>query len=225
MSSNSQSRKFYDLVASKYDEIVGSDSYADLLEPFLASRSSEIKRVLDIGAGTGKTVDGVLAWAEPETIVAVDISAYMLVELKKKHPRVEIYQGDVLEYLASVPKPFDLITAFSVFELVDNLDAVLAALARRLNPGGLLVFIYEPIIAQYPRQSTAETVDWSLADAPRTIYRRHPEQILALLQRCGLGVLEDRRLPNAALRGGAWIEQRFVAAINSRPDRSSQKPV
>ena len=209
-----QSQLFYDLVAPRYDEIVGEDSYADELHPFIAPRASEICRVLDIGAGTGKTIAGILAWAEPETVVAVDVSARMLRELRKKYPNVEIYHGDVLEYLAGDPKPFDLITAFSVFEFLRDLDPVIAALARNLSAGGLFVFIYEPIIAHDPIQSLPETIDWALPNAPRTIYRRHPEQILTVLQRNGLRVLEDRALPNAGRGRRGWIEQRLVAATN-----------
>ncbi|MGA8535651.1 MAG: class I SAM-dependent methyltransferase [Candidatus Tumulicola sp.] len=212
MKDNFQSQKFYDLVAPKYDEIVGQDSFADDLEPFLTPRASEIHRALDIGAGTGKTIDGVLAWVEPETIVAVDISAHMLLELKKKHARIDIYHGDVLEYLAGDPEPFDLITAFCVFQLLPDLDPVIVSLARKLNPGGLFVFIYEPIIAHHPTQSSAETMDWVLPEAPRSIYRRHPEHILTVLRRSGLRILEDRALPNAGQRSGEWIEERFVAA-------------
>ncbi|MBV8372578.1 MAG: class I SAM-dependent methyltransferase, partial [Candidatus Eremiobacteraeota bacterium] len=109
MKSNFQSLRFYDAVAPEYDEIVGDTTYAVELEPFLAPRAGSIRRVLDVGAGTGKTIEAVLELVEPDAIVAVDISDGMLEELAKKYPHVETVCDDVLDYLARDPEPFDLI--------------------------------------------------------------------------------------------------------------------
>ena len=109
---------------------------------FYASQESAICRVLDVGAGTGKTIDCILSVARPETLVAVDVSAPMLHELGKKYPQVEIVHGDVFAYIATDPKPFDLITAFSVLELLCDFEPAIDAISRKLNPGGLFIFTY-----------------------------------------------------------------------------------
>lgn len=204
--------KFYDLVASKYDEIVGEDAYAALLGPLLIPLAHRVHRVLDIGAGTGKTIEAVLAFVKPDAVVAVDVSARMLAELKKKRPCAETYRGEVGDYFATRPDPFDVITAFSVFELLSDVDAAVASLARNLKAGGLFACIYEPIIARRAAQAAAQSVDWAIAEAPRTIYRRHPSDMTALLRRNGLHIVEDRVLPNASYGAAGWVDQRFLAA-------------
>lgn len=218
MKTNVQSQRFYDLVAPQYDHITRRDSYAHDLAPFLASHASAIRRVLDVGAGTGKTIESLFGVVRPERVVAVDVSAPMLHELAKKYPQVEIVHGDILAYIATEPKPFDLITAFSVLELLCDFEPVIDALAHKLNPGGLFIFTYEPILPQRPTQASAETTYWSLPDAPYTMFRRHPESVIAMLEHNGLRTLRHEPIPRAYRRDDGSVELRFVAAqAPSRP--------
>ena len=149
--------------------------------------------LLDVGAGTGKTIDCILSVARPETLVAVDVSAPMLHELGKKYPQVEIVHGDVFAYFATDPKPFDLITAFSVLELLCDFEPAIDAISRKLNPGGLFIFTYGPILPQRRTQASAETTYWSLPVAPYTMYRQRPDCVLAALARNRLRTLRMTR--------------------------------
>jgi predicted TPR repeat methyltransferase len=212
--SNFQSQRFYDLVAPEYDDIVGEASYADELEPILAPHATKIHRVLDVGAGTGKSIEGILECVRPDSIVAVDISASMLDELKEKYPNVEAVHGDVLDYIQSDPKPFDLITAFSVFELLWDLETVIASLASKLNPGGVFAFTYEPMLAGHPTQGAPETTYQveGHPDLTYTMYRQVSKRVRAWLRQNDLRILGKHKIPNAYERDDGWVELRFVAA-------------
>jgi predicted TPR repeat methyltransferase len=215
--SNFQSQRFYDAVAPDYDDIVGESSYADELEPILSSYATKIHRVLDVGAGTGKSIEGILECVRPDSIVAVDISGGMLDELKDKYPNVEVVHGDVLDYVETDPKPFDLITAFSVFELLWDLKTVLAALAHKLNPGGVFAFTYEPLLPDHPTQDSPETT-YHVEGHPSltyTMYRRRPERMRKWLRDNGLRIIEKHKVKNAYEREDGWVELRFIAAVSS----------
>lgn len=213
MSDNAQSRAFYDAVATDYDEIVGFSSYVGELEPFLRQPATKISRVLDVGAGTGHSIEGILVWTRPVSVVAVDVSAPMLAQLQTKFPQVETVHGDILDYLATAPEPFDLITAFSVFELLSDFNDVIAAVARALTPGGILAFTYEPLRKKHAAQNAAES-RYSDEDVgvDYTIYRRRPKDVRAMLERCGLTIVAEYKLPDAYDRYGTSVDLRFVAA-------------
>lgn len=214
MTRNRQSRAFYDIVADDYDDIVGENSYVRELETLLAKRSGAIRRFLDVGAGTGHTVESVLVWVRPESVVAVDISAPMLAQLHAKFPHVEIVHADVLEYLERDPEPFDLITAFSVFELLEDFESVATTLAGNLRPNGILAFTYEPLLADHPAQARAETTYRdNLYEAEFTIFRRAPSEVVDWLQRAGLHLIAQRLLPREYERyDEGFVQLQFVAA-------------
>lgn len=98
-------------------------------------------RVLDVGAGTGLTLD--LGLAHPDRYTAVDPSPAMLDELLRKHPTVR----DVHREPFTAGSPFtgyDLIVA--LFGAASYLDpAALQSIPGRLNPGGRAVLmLYAP---------------------------------------------------------------------------------
>jgi len=215
MKSNFQSRRFYDTVAPEYDEIVGESTYVNELEPLLAPRVRSIQRVLDVGAGTGNSIEGILVWTRPTTIVGVDISKPMLDELREKYPQVEIVHADILEYLARDPEPFDLITAFSVLELLWDFESVAGALARKLNSGGIFAFTYEPLLPDHATQGLPETTYRveDEDDLTYTMYRVAPDRVNAWLHRSGLQVIVERTIAQAYERDDGAVELCFVAAL------------
>ena len=191
----SQAEAFFDTVSEWYDTSASPVDPA----PFLARSAVEIRRYLDLGAGTGQTIDNVLAYVQPESILAVDVSAKMLDVLKAKHPGVETIQRDIAAYAREDNGSFDLITAVGVLEFVSNFDLrlVISGAAKALNPRGLFAFTYEPIVASvgWQRKKIETSLDW--VGSPLTWYRRNPELVRSALKQHGLTILHEIRVPEA----------------------------
>lgn len=97
-------------------------------------------RVLEIGCGTGSTALR-LAPAVAE-ITATDISCGMIDIAKEKRAAANALNAHFLRADASdvLPgAPFDVVTAFSLLHLVDDVRAVLKSAHAQLKPGGLFI--------------------------------------------------------------------------------------
>ena len=93
--------------------------------------------VCDFGAGTGLLVERLVGRAA--RIDAVDSSPAMLDRIRAK---IDANDWTTVRASAEVPgagEVYDLIVCSSVLGFVDDRDAVVAALAGRLSPGGALV--------------------------------------------------------------------------------------
>ncbi len=144
-------RVFYDSVADGYDaeqESGGQGGVRAAERRAVLARLDELcsgdERVLEIGAGTGRhTLE--LA-RRTRNVVALDLSAAMLERLRDKAAgaglkNIETVTADMREAeQAGAFDEFDLICAFSVFEYMPDMPAVLARLAGLLRPGGRLYF-------------------------------------------------------------------------------------
>jgi SAM-dependent methyltransferase len=95
-------------------------------------------RVLDLGAGTGKLTEQLLAAGHE--VVAVDPSAEMLAELTARHGQVTAAVGGA----ESVPLPAADVDAVVAGQAAHWFDPVAAApeLRRVLRPGGVVGFVW-----------------------------------------------------------------------------------
>lgn len=136
-------------------------------------------RLLDAGCGTGASTAALLAVAPRAEIVAIDASARMLAEARRKPwPDSVRFVHTSVEELAGVSGPFDgILAAYLVRNLADP-DAQLRALARLLRPGATLA-VHEYSV----RDSVMATMVWHavcwgviiplgwLFDGDTTLYR------------------------------------------------------
>jgi demethylmenaquinone methyltransferase / 2-methoxy-6-polyprenyl-1,4-benzoquinol methylase len=97
-------------------------------------RSSE--RILDVAAGTG-TSSAALA-RNGATVVALDFSAGMIAEGRRRHPKLEFVEADA-ENLPFGDDEFDAVTISFGLRNVAHPKAALAEMYRVLKPGGRLV--------------------------------------------------------------------------------------
>lgn len=111
------SAKGYDLAAKEYDK---KKSYLDSFEkkqllPLLGS--IEGKKILDVGAGTGRlAIELARLGAEVE---ALDVSEQMLFELNRKNKQIKTFVGDA-ENLPFEEGTFDIVVAaFMIVHLKD----------------------------------------------------------------------------------------------------------
>lgn len=94
-------------------------------------------RMLEVGCGTGSTA--LILAPGVARMTATDISAEMIgIAAAKDNPHGVSFVRAGAE--AAIPgAPFDVVCAFNLLHLLEDLDAGLAALAAQLRPGGLLI--------------------------------------------------------------------------------------
>ncbi len=136
------SQEGYDLYASKYDDKL---SYLDSFEKDeLVKLLPDIrnKRVLDIGAGTGRIIQTLKRKTSSAGahFTAVDISTEMLDIAKKKIPDIDIVHSDMTD-LNLEDDTFDVVIAAFVIVHIHSKDLTKAfdEVARVLKPGGTFI--------------------------------------------------------------------------------------
>jgi SAM-dependent methyltransferase len=121
-------------------EGIGIDfpSFAGELRALLARRAPGAGSILDVACGTGQHLS--LLGADLER-VGIDLSAQMLAIARRQCPDVAFHQADMADF--DLDRTFDVVTClFSSVGYVgtpERLDAAIAAMARHLEPGGLLL--------------------------------------------------------------------------------------
>jgi S-adenosylmethionine-dependent methyltransferase len=122
--------------------------------------------VLDAGGGNG--LDSLPLAATGHHVTIVDYSAAMLAEAARNaeaaqaHERVVTCQADLLALPELFPQPcFDLVLCHNVLQYIDDVPALLEALAAPLRPGGWLSIVSvnryaAPYMATFWRGDPAE---------------------------------------------------------------------
>ncbi len=155
----------YDRLAADYDA-----NWLNRLRPvtdrLLALTPPEASRILDLGCGTGYTTGALERRYPGAELTAVDLSAGMLAEARKRGISARLVQADLLTYLmATPPASCDLIV--SAWALgYSRSSRVIRACARALRPGGTLLFVvnlrdtlpavfyaYRRTLARFPRRA------------------------------------------------------------------------
>ncbi|MDP2297594.1 MAG: methyltransferase [Pseudolabrys sp.] len=109
-----------------------------------ASPAMKFGAALDIGCGTG--LGGAAFRPYCARLAGVDLSPAMVVQAQAKNIYDRLVEGEVVAFLnaeAAAHSVYDLIIAADLFGYLDDLAPALAAMARVLVPGGLIVFSAE----------------------------------------------------------------------------------
>jgi S-adenosylmethionine-dependent methyltransferase len=185
-------------------------------------------RVLDAGGGNG--LDSIPLAAAGHHVTIVDYSAAMLAEAARNaeaaqaQERVVTRQADLLALPQLFPQPcFDVVLCHNVLQYVDEVPALLAALAAPLRPGGWLSIVSTnryaaPYMATFWRGDPAEAyaqLDTRSATAVlfgATMNQYSAEEIAALLPAAGCADAHDYGLLCIC---GYWTdnERKFDPAI------------
>ncbi len=116
-----------DLLRGAIDEVFGADR--------------RFARALDLGCGTG--LMGEAMRGKVDELVGVDLSPAMLAVAERKRIYHRLVVGDLIAFLATEDRPFDLIVAADVLVYFDDLAPVLRLAARRLATSGAIAFSVE----------------------------------------------------------------------------------
>jgi demethylmenaquinone methyltransferase / 2-methoxy-6-polyprenyl-1,4-benzoquinol methylase len=100
----------------------------------VAPQSGE--RILDVAAGTGTS--SIALSKTGATVIAVDFSAGMVAEGRKRHPNLEFVEANA-EKLPFGDNEFDAVSISFGLRNVNNPKAALSEMYRVLKPGGRLV--------------------------------------------------------------------------------------
>ena len=144
-------RRYFDAHADSYDDYTSDGAWApnQYLAGVLATLKAsdvEVRTALDLGAGTGQTLEVVRAAFPEARLWASDLSAAMLERAALRAPDAQFQVADVATHVAGLAESFDLVTAIGCLEMVDDLMTVLPQLMDHLNPGGHVALTTEALI-------------------------------------------------------------------------------
>jgi trans-aconitate 2-methyltransferase len=97
--------------------------------------------VVDVGCGTGRDLELLLARLPRGRAWGIDQSAAMVARARDRfheEPRVEVLQGDLLADLPLPPASADVVISVAALHWVDDHRSAWEALAGLMSPGGLL---------------------------------------------------------------------------------------
>jgi ubiquinone/menaquinone biosynthesis C-methylase UbiE len=107
----------------------------------LAPEIAQARDVLDVGCGNGAYLTKFVAAPGNRTVTGVDLSFEMLLSARSRAgAKCRLLRANVA-HLPFKPESFDLVFASHVLQFIadDELDGVVAELARRVRPGGMLM--------------------------------------------------------------------------------------
>lgn len=187
----------YDLAASVYDI---KESYLNSFEKGKVVGmlgSVEGKKVLDVGAGTGRLSLGLAAAGAK--ITALDVSFEMLEVLKRKNAQIVTVVGDA-ESLPFEDGAFDIITAAFLIVHLKDPAIFFNEVYRVLKPGGKL------LVTNINQKEPPEVIVKEGVIKIESYYHR-PENIKEELE----GLAFDIEHEEFVKENGVWINQIILA--------------
>jgi phosphatidylethanolamine/phosphatidyl-N-methylethanolamine N-methyltransferase len=134
--------RIYSDLAGIYDHVFTRVFRRRIDQVIKGLRIPEHAKVLEVGIGTGLSVD---AYPRHADVIGIDLSQDMLDHAAQKmdplrHGHIRLQQGDALN-LAFPDESFDYVTAFHVITVVPDPKRMLDEMVRVCRPGGKIVII------------------------------------------------------------------------------------
>ena len=124
---------YFDNLAENWDDLCHHD--AKKIDTIVSlAQLPENSRILDIATGTGVLIPRLLE-ANPQEIVAIDLSSQMLAVARKKYPDPRVhFQSE--DFYCFEDDSFDFAVAYSAYPHFENKSLFCDRLSACLKPGG-----------------------------------------------------------------------------------------
>jgi len=182
-------RATYDAVATGYASALSDELDALPFERWLLDRvaaAADGRPVMDAGCGPGHVTAHLIgAGADAQ---GLDLSPEMIAEARSRHPDVRYEVGDLRQLMrpAAAAGWGAVLAWYSLIHLAPSeLPAVVAALARPLAPGGVLV------LAVHAGEDVRRVARWFDVEVPDLDFVMHdPATVIAAAESAGLADVE-----------------------------------
>jgi ubiquinone/menaquinone biosynthesis C-methylase UbiE len=186
---------FWDKVADRYAAMpVGNQEAYDQTLERVAHHLKPSDCVVEIGCGTATTA--LRLAPKVGRMLATDASAEMVrIGREKAHAQenTEIVQAAIDDPRLATGA-HDVVTAFSLLHLVDDLDATLVQVARMLKPGGLFISKTPCLSAMWYLRPLLPVLRL-MGKAPGGVAFFSPETLEAAIRRAGFEIVETGDYP------------------------------
>lgn len=191
------SAKGYDLAAKEYDkrEAYLSSFEKDQVVPLLGQLNG--KKVLDVGAGTGR-LSLKLAKVGAE-VTALDVSEKMLIELNRKNKKIKTVVGDA-ESLPFENETFDIVSAAFLIVHLKDPTRFFDEVYRILKNGGL--FLVTNINQKDPPRIKAHDHEFIVES-----YYHRPERVKEIIESLAFGIKAEKFVKE----NDVWVNQIILA--------------
>lgn len=188
-------RKFWNKAASKYDRVEEKDLYVyervfEEIKPYLKSDTD----LLDIGCGTGALHDQMSKLVQQ--VVGVDYSENMIQIAKEKAAsknlsNVEYFCG-TLNQNAVKEKSYDLVTAFYLLHLFENIENELSLIKEVIADQGYFISV-TPCMKDSGIVGVLLGFSGAIGLIPK--FRHYSQHELSLLlEKCGFKIVEVKAM-------------------------------
>jgi SAM-dependent methyltransferase len=220
--------RFFDAIATRYDELVSSDPrhawVRDAFQSLVAETVAPGGWLLDFGCGTG--TDALWYAGQGYRVIAYDNSAAMIAQLQTKCA-AQIAKGEIVPYHAEYeeflkrelrPRPVAIVSNFAALSVIPGLSRLFAAWAEQLaRPGYIIVSVLNPFFWEdmlrrswwrdYIRSLGKGMIIRASRNRP-DIYEHFPATLTAAASPY---LVKVRQLGVGALTGGAKTHQPWSA--------------
>lgn len=176
---------YYDSLAPLYDKLATKDTWQpnSRLLPLLASCDSPevFSQVVDVGSGTGQTIEALRSRFDVPEVVCIEPSAGMAQKLRERTRKgdeiiqlpLEVYlQGD-----CEALRRASLVTAIGCLEFLPNALRALSTIGVALRKGAILALTIEPPTAGSGQDRRRETFHQPDGGTLFTVYRRTRDEV------------------------------------------------
>jgi SAM-dependent methyltransferase len=223
----------YSSTAHLYDALYSFKDYAGEaaeIHALIEERRPGARTLLEVAAGTGKYLEQFRRWYEVE---GTDIEPTMLAVARERLPDVPLHEADMTGF--DLGRRFDavacLFSSIGYVKTEERLRAALAAMARHLEPGGVLavdpwfgpdrwlgrhvaaLFVDEPELKIARMNNAGREGDVAVMDMHHLVGT--PDGVEHIVARHELGLFTDEQYRGAFDAAGLDVEH-FPDALNGR---------
>lgn len=189
-------QQYYDKLADKYE--LGTQNVWNgpaVIEDITLTLTDETTNILDIGIGTGQSIQKLFTSKQYQHIEGIDVSDEMLKICRDKFPSINVYHGDFLTFTDFQVNKYDLIICCGTLEFITDLNAFFEKCKSLLTSRGNLVLTFEPRIYGYTMQSLAVSNLQAQEPLPTDdffTYRYDLDEFYALASKNGFVVQQNK---------------------------------